>query len=440
MVVASLKDHMELMHTDTNGFITVGKRVGDQFVYHRHFVGVDSAYHAVTEILDDEGDIYISNASYHAPKRGIATLHRINLLFADIDCHAKNERASIDSLMYFLENEFFGSKVPYPSEIVFTGRGVQLFWHLAHAPRQALPLWNLVQFKVLKELDSINEFVPNAKLDWNCKDVTRISRLPDTYNTKAKCNAKIIYFNPQVFRLDEIVSGFFPDLEFDREKYALRKKKAPRTPKEHEKGDSKSESSKIVKIYNTLTLLNARAEDFKTLIKLREGDCKGYRDHLLFFYVWTVIDKQSSLEDVERELHALNCLFSKPMSDAKIRTKAKHVYEKFRNQNLKKSTPKQKYEWFDRYIFKNETIINKLNITLEEQRQLKTIKSKEVVNERKRDNQRKARRNENGLTKKQQEKLDRKAKIQELKAQGHSQTVVAEMLELNLKMVKRDWN
>ena len=437
---AALKKHLELLHNDTTAFITVAKRKDGNFGYHYHFKGVDNAYNGVLSVLDNEGDIYISNASYYAPKRGIATLFRINTLFADLDCHAEGEGFNVDTLMYYLDHEFFGVKVPHPSEIVFTGRGVQIFWLLEHAPRQALPLWTLVQTKILEELEEITEFMPNVEVDWACKDITRISRAPGTWNTKAKRSAEVIRVSQNRYRLDDVISGYFPSLDFDRDNYTKGKKKPVREPKNKVKQAVKSKDSNVIKIFNALTLLQARAEDFETLIKLRDGDCKGYRDHLLFYYIWTVIDKRSTLEDVERELHALNCLFKTPMSDSKITKKAKHVYNKFNAQSLKKAAPKQKYEWYDRYVFKNETVIKKLNITLDEQRQLKTIISKEIKNERDNDRKKKARRNENGLTKKQQEKADRYNTIQELKRLGYTQKAVSETLNISLPTVKRQWN
>ena len=325
----------------------------------------------------------------------------------------------------------------HPTDVLFTGRGVQIFWVIEHAPRQALPLWTLVQNKILEELEEITEFVPNVEVDWACKDITRISRVPGSWHSGVNRQADSIRVNENRYRLDDIISGYFPSLDFDRDKYTKAKKKAVREPKNRVKTNAMTEEERILK---KLTLLQARAEDFETLIKLRDGDCKGYRDHLLFYYIWTVIDKRSTLEDVERELHALNCLFKTPMSDSKITKKAKHVYNKFNAQSLKKAAPKQKYEWYDRYVFKNETVIKKLNITLDEQRQLKTIISKEIKNERDNDRKKKARRNENGLTKKQQEKADRYNTIQELKRLGYTQKAVSETLNISLPTVKRQWN
>ena len=64
------------------------------------------------------------------------------------------------------------------------------------------------------------------------------------------------------------------------------------------------------------------------------------------------------------------------------------------------------------YWYKNSTLIERLNITEEEQKHLKTIIG--VKEKYKRNNKR---RNENGLTKKQQELQELKVKIEELKEQ-----------------------
>lgn len=432
---ATLKKHLELLHNDTTAFITVGQKDGDIISYHYHFKGVENTYNAVLSLLENKKDTYISNASFYAPKRGIATLYRINSLFADLDCHKDGEVLNVDALMYYLDHEFFGIKVPHPTEVVFTGRGVQIFWVIEHAPRQALPLWTLVQNKILEELEEITEFVPNVEVDWACKDITRISRVPGSWHSGVNRQADSIRVNENRYRLDDIISGYFPSLDFDRDNYTKGKKKPVREPKNRVKTNAMTEEERILK---KLTLLQARAEDFETLIKLRGGDCEGYRDHLLFYYIWTVIDKRSTLNDVERELDALNCLFKTPMSQTEIKRKARHVYNKFNAQSLKKAKPKQKYEWHDRYVFKNETVIKKLNITLDEQRQLQTIISKEIKNERDNNRKKKARRDENGQLKSRIPVIERRKLVAELINLGYTQKQIAETLGISVDTVKND--
>ena len=73
----------------------------------------------------------------------------------------------------------------------------------------------------------------------------------------------------------------------------------------------------------------------------------------------------------------------------------------------------------------NETIIEWLEISEEEQKQLLTIKSNELKKENNNNQRREKRRNENGLTDKQQELLDLKKKAESLRNKGLSNRAIA---------------
>ena len=85
----------------------------------------------------------------------------------------------------------------------------------------------------------------------------------------------------------------------------------------------------------------------------------------------------------------------------------------------------------DGYWYKNETLIERLGITREEQKHLKTIISTEEKYERNNERRRASRRNENGLTKKQQELQDLKKQIEDLKSQGSSNRAIGKMLNIS---------
>ena len=77
---------------------------------------------------------------------------------------------------------------------------------------------------------------------------------------------------------------------------------------------------------------------------------------------------------------------------------------------------------------------------MDEQRHMLTIISKEEKNRRKSEREKKARRNENGLTKREQDKADNIAKVQECKARGLSQSATKEETGLSLGSVRKYWN
>ena len=87
------------------------------------------------------------------------------------------------------------------------------------------------------------------------------------------------------------------------------------------------------------------------------------------------------------------------------------------------------------YWYKNKTLIEKLNITEEEQKELKTIINEKEKYRRcateKKEKQKAKRRNKDGLTPKQQELKELKIKVLELKEEGLSNRKIAKKFNLS---------
>lgn len=434
-----LKKHLEFIYGDTDSFITVATKKEGKFNSHYHYKGVEATHLAIVEKMKEEVDIYTSHATFSSPKRGKATLWHINTLFADLDCHIAGQTFDLDVLMYYLETEFFNVVVPRPSEIVFTGRGVQLYWKIEDAPRQVLPLWELVEVHILQALDKITDYVPTVMVDSACKDITRITRTPGTVNQKSGTEAYIVYQEAVTYRLHDVIEGYFPELHISEERRAeIEANKAKKKTKKKAKAVKVDKT--IIKVFNAYTMAYYRSQDLLRLLEMRGGDVKGHRDDFFFYYIWTVIEKRSTLEDVERELDAVNSLFKVPMDDAKVRAKAKHVYDKFQSQVLKRAKKgdkvEHKYYYFDRYIFRTETIIKKLDITPEEQKEMDFLISTREKYDRK--NNKRCPKDEDGYSIKKAPIKERRAKVKELLEKGYKQKEIAEMLSISVDTVKND--
>ena len=98
----------------------------------------------------------------------------------------------------------------------------------------------------------------------------------------------------------------------------------------------------------------------------------------------------------------------------------------------------EKYYAEKKYKYSNDRLIEMLEITEQEQRKLKTIIS--TKEKYRRNNERRTPRNENGLTKREQQKQDLIKSVKDLKIQGLTQKEVAEKLEKGIATIKRYWN
>lgn len=421
-----LANHVSDIHCDSNTWITVAYRKNRFTQY--HYEGVENATNRLIELSRENVDVYMSNADFFAPKRGLATLYRINSLFIDIDCH--EHEFDLGQTLYYLNTEFFEKTVPRPSRIIATGRGLQLHYFIENAPRMALPLWQLLQDRLIKEFESISSYVEGVSVDNKCRDVTRIARLPESYNTKSKTRAYIVDDYAYRYRLDEIVEGYYTDLQFDREKAKAKKElKAKKT--------TKKKQNKVTNLYTKYSLLCARMNDLTKLIELRGGDCNGYRDEMLFIFGWTVISKNMTEQQVVNEILAINVLFKEPLPDRVAREKAKYIYKKFKSQVLKKANPKQKYEYHDRYLFKNDTIIKRLNITRAEMKLLTTIIDEREKYDRNNERRRKLRRDNDGLLADEKRVLTVEDQIIEMKNNKVKNKDIAESLRISIKTVEK---
>ena len=419
-----IKTFMGVIHADNDtSFITVAtnhKNVWQQV----HCLGHENATKHIIKLLNSNmSDIYHSNNSFYKPQRGEATLFNLNALYIDIDGHGDSDSLiDYNRIHEYLKVVFFNRKIPLPTFVVGTGRGLHLYWKIETAPRDAKYLFKMIQISLAEVLAEINKFDGRLNVDMSCaNDVARVFRVPNTLNSKSQTYAQILEANNVCYTMSDIRDKYFRHLYSDSDRLL-----------------KKSKNNVIAnRFFNKLNLQQSRIDDLLKLLEMRAGDMLGYRDKFLFVYGWTVVDKRASEEIFIRELIAVNELFKDPLTHAEISNKARQIYKKYKSKVLKKDNPTQFYEYFDVYIFRNETIIKYLDITEQEQKSLKTIIAKREKYDR--NNARRTPRNKAGLTKKQQEKADRKRKIQELKAQGYKQKDVIKLLGLSERTVRADW-
>ena len=189
---------------------------------------------------------------------------------------------------------------------------------------------------------------------------------------------------------------------------------------------------KIKYIFRERSLYHARILDIIKLCELRKYDLKGHRELILFLYRYYLCYFTKDIEKALYDTLELNSMFRQPLSEKEVTRATKSAEKVYKEQNKD-------------YKYKNETLINLLEITEEEQKEMKTIISDEEYKIRKRLRDREYQKKkydeslkiEGKLTEK--EKISqRRIKIKDLLREGLKQKDICLQLDISKDTYLRD--
>ena len=384
--------YLKLLHGESQGWITKAN-IEDTYTQ-KHFKINDF----VEQNILCKKDTYISMNTFYKPQRRIENLKELKALYIDLDIY--NTKFSKEQILMNLEKNYYGSKIPIPSLVVDSGRGLYLIWLINSAHYKALPLWKAIEeyfYKILKEFGA----------DRNALDCTRVLRVIGTINSKSNTEVKVLDFYEYRYDLREIQREYMLELDESPSKRRGRPKK-------------------VVSIHRERSLYYARIMDIIKICELREYDLKGHRELILFLYRYYLC---YFTEDINKSLNdtlELNSMFKQSLKAKEVIRATKSAETVFKNKNKD-------------YKYKNATLIELLDITKEEQEQLKTIIDTRVKLDRKNTIRREKRTNADGFTKREQQKKDTYKSIQFLKSQGLTQKEITQQLKISLRTIKNHW-
>lgn len=131
--------------------------------------------------------------------REVRYIKRLNAVYVDIDCYKvgleKNE------VLLRLADDYIGTKVPVPTFIIDSGRGLYLIWKLRDEDKNALPRWERVEQYLTDALGELGA-------DQACTDASRILRVPFSYNDKSRSMVKIVDFNDLIYSIHDIIKEY----------------------------------------------------------------------------------------------------------------------------------------------------------------------------------------------------------------------------------------
>lgn len=164
--LVSPESHFELLHPEAHGTVVVWeKRVGKN-VWTKLRPG-DAGVPEFLGGLSGRKDVFLTVNEFDGWNL-TRLLRSLRALYVDLD-----REVWIEEVFEALEEGRF----PGPSVVVWSGRGMHLYWPIEATPPRALPLWQEMQDKLIEVLRPLGS-------DPRAKDCTRLLRMAGTENGK----------------------------------------------------------------------------------------------------------------------------------------------------------------------------------------------------------------------------------------------------------------
>lgn len=416
---------------------------------------------------------YLSVSTFkNGSRRSEFNVKEVKRMYVDMDAHENPINYDEAKLLsdYMIENWFDGEDLPEPNYIIFSGRGLQFLFTLTGCnnvdewKRYQTALLNTCQdlLKDLKEHSlseaSIVADEHNVSIDM-LKDAARVMRVPDTKNQKVNVDTELLRENEaNEYTLDELSTNYTSFSKDNLPTIEEKKKTQKKTKSKDKKKKTKSEPTERDVDMSGIDMdgkqvidphffeiiektIKPRLSDLETLIRLRNeaGKNDGYRNNLIAIYIPTLVSCGYKNEDIVKEAHRVNSLFNKPLKRAEVNDWLNSCLTKKEVVNLggEKSVMRVYYRFY------TNTIIEKLQITKEEQESMRVLCSEALKKKRNREknkDKQNAHRREAYKKKtadKRKEKEERNKRIYELSGDGMSVRQIAKQLGVNASTVSR---
>ncbi|MDR3364810.1 MAG: hypothetical protein LBS91_07705 [Clostridiales Family XIII bacterium] len=282
--------------------------------------------------------------------------------------------------------------MPRPTFTIDSGRGLYLIWRFAaDEDRNALSRYQ-------KTLSHFCDVLKDLGADSKAAEPSRVLRIPFTVNSKTGKTVRILDFSPEQFTLKGIIN------EYDVPLFA-----GQATPKmirfaqgiadarglpppdysdfaatrryiaENKGGVCFSATRRRTGVENEI-LYRGRARDIETLMLSRQGGSCRQRENALFLYRLYEYALTGDSDDALQKTLSLNARLSRPLTEKEARHATKSA------ENPKKKTLRGGF-----YHYSTERIIKDLEITDEEMRFMRFLKTGGATpQERKRERNRRA--------------------------------------------------
>jgi hypothetical protein len=410
-------EHGQLVHGGGKGLVAVAHKTGTE-CWKERVQGVEAALEMLRYCRGQE-NVYLSTQRFRGRRR-VAYLLSLSELYADLDYYRVPELAGAGprKVLKLALEALRKAGIPEPSLAISSGRGLYLLWLHEPIARSALPRWAACQKQICKTLKHLGA-------DGLAVDAARVLRVIGTRHSTAGAMVEAITPASGVWEFDRLADRILPlaraELHDLRVQRALR---AARSPSERQQAPPEG--------FTAATLWEARLSDLQRLKEMRwfGEPMPDFRDRWLFVagvgMSWLAIPPV-----LQRELFALAREVG-GWTEGNTRSKLHAVFRTAREAAAGKRVEFAGVEWDPRYRLRNQTIIEWLQITTEEEREMKTIVSDDERRLRDR-----ARKNpEMTRTEYETRAARRRAQARRMAAEGLRPEEIAETLGVSIHSVR----
>lgn len=346
-------------------------------------------------------DTFFSLNSFYKPEKAGSNVRHLNAFVLDFDYYKDERYVKWKSQKFY--NRMVKKKLPFPpTAVIDSGRGLYVIYTFQHCSYHMEKLYRSI-------MKAFHSRFKDLGMDAGAMLLTQVIRLPGTINSRSGKQVSILQYNDTDYHIQD----FAILLPWTQQEVAAYRSDKKDVKQDKNRVKEKKDIEKRKPYYNDFY------EDMRKLIIMRnrDGYFEGYRETLLYLIreraIWSGYTIDESVElaiELNKELHT-------PLSMSEVEKVC-------RPSNGRKSSS------FD-------TIIDKLKITITEQKKLKILKRKWLKKSEYAKRKRKMKLT--NLTQKQQELLERRTRICELKNVNHLRNKeIADILNIQKSQVTRD--